>query len=92
MLKAVVKDNKCYCPVCKENDYHLTSDYKGVKIKGIPCTEFVAKCVCGELFYFQSWIGMTNHKHLAIDRSMVNIMKEEKEEKVVINEDNNDCS
>jgi hypothetical protein len=87
MLKAVVKDNKCHCPKCGINDYHLTGDYKAVRIKGIPCTEFIARCKCGEHFYFQSWIGMENHKHIAVDRSAVDIIKEEKEETY-----NNGCS
>lgn len=78
MQKAILKENKLYCPECKQSNYQLTSDYKLVDIEGQKYIEFVARCLtdnCNEKFYFQSDIGINTHFNF--DRSKEIEIKEE---------------
>jgi hypothetical protein len=61
MVKALIRDNKAYCPKCKQCNYQLTNDYKLIEYKGKKYDEFVVRCLtddCNEKFYFQSEITM----------------------------------
>ena len=87
MFNAIIKDGQVCCPACEAHNYHLTEEYKAVVINNVTidgvlqndvhCTEFVARCVCDEKFYFQSHITMEDHIHFAVNRSQESEIKEE---------------
>jgi len=80
ILKAILKDNRLYCPECKESKYQLTDDYKLVEIDGTKYTEFVARCMngnCNNKFYFQSKITINEHTHYVFDRNKEIEIKDE---------------
>ena len=73
MIKALLKENKVYCPRCEQSNYQLTSDYKLVEIEGQKYVEFIARCLtdnCTEKFYFQSDIGINNHFNFDRDKEI----------------------
>ena len=80
MDKAILKDNKIFCPKCEQSKYQLTDDYKLVNIGGKNYTEFVARCLtenCNEKFYFQSIITMDKTTHFVFNRERETVIKED---------------
>lgn len=80
MIKALLKENKVYCPRCEQSNYQLTSDYKLVSIGDKNYIEFVARCLtenCNEKFYYQSKISMNEHTHYSFDKSKEIEVKDE---------------
>lgn len=80
VFKAILKDNRLYCPKCEESKYQLTDDYKLVEINGEKYTEFVARCIhgnCNTKFYFQSKITMYEHTHYNFDKTKEIEIKDE---------------
>lgn len=66
MLKAIIKENKIYCP--KEHHDYKISDYKTVEIKGQKYTKFIARCKeCNEKFYFFSRITVDFEIHFVFN-------------------------
>jgi len=73
MQKAILRENKIYCPSCEQSNYQLTSDYKLVEIEDEKYVEFEARCLedgCDEKFYFQSDIGINNHFNFDRDKEI----------------------
>lgn len=51
-MKAIIKGNKAFCPVCEEHNYRVMS-YKEVTYKGKPTTEFTCRCLkCDSRFTY----------------------------------------
>jgi hypothetical protein len=80
MFKAILKENKIYCPRCEQCNYQLTNDYKLVEIESQKYVEFVARCLtdnCNEKFYFQSKITMNSTTHYDFNKDKEIEIKDE---------------
>lgn len=58
-MKAEIKNNRAYCPICHERNYKVLADkHRTVETSKGTAIEFTARCKCGQVFTYLAIINI----------------------------------